>query len=165
MAIDGQAYMSYFSIKEPNNRIGYIMELIETPPVGGASPADLIAKERQLIDAIDGQIAGLLCKRYGCVIRVGDIKKKHSLNVFDSTREAGQMAALMKIAREHGVPASVVIFPFRMIIKISRACQGEKKGGRIVSRHCQLCSWKTAGIDDPSGSDIRVCPVCRMPLL
>ncbi len=128
-------------------------------------PALLIAEQRRKIDEIDTQIAELICKRYACVLEVGAIKKAHNLKVHDPGREALQMANLSKIAISHKVPHNILIFTFKMLIAMSRASQGEKSNERLVMRHCKACDWGTYGLDDPEGSNYRVCPRCQMPLL
>lgn len=127
-------------------------------------PVLLIAEQRRRIDEIDASIAGLICERYACVLKVGAIKKAHSINVYDPGREALQMANLSKIATLRKVPHNILIFTFKMLIAMSRASQGEKSSERLVMRHCQACNWGTYGLDDPEGSNYRVCPRCQMPL-
>lgn len=127
-------------------------------------PHTLIAVERHNIDQIDAQIAKLLCKRFGHVKLVGEVKMRHKMKVHDQNREANQMSVLTSIAKENGVPQTVILFPFRMIIGASRFVQGEKAPGGIMPKTCMLCGWRTAGIDSPDGLGLRVCPVCRMPL-
>jgi chorismate mutase len=130
-----------------------------------SGPTLLIAEQRKRIDEIDTQIAELICDRYARVLTVGAIKKAHCLKVHDASREALQMANLSKIATLHKVPHNILIFTFKMLIAMSRASQGEKSCERLVMRHCKACDWGTYGLDDPEGSNYRVCPRCQMPLL
>ncbi|MDD5165291.1 MAG: chorismate mutase [Candidatus Pacebacteria bacterium] len=128
-------------------------------------PHTLIAVQRHNIDEIDVQIAELLCKRYGHVKLVGEVKARHNLQVHDSNREANQMAAFVTVAKKNNVPPTIILYPFRMIIGASRLLQGEKSSGPIIPKTCMVCNWGTSGLDSPDGSGLRVCPVCRMPLI
>lgn len=128
-------------------------------------PRVLIANERAHIDCLDCQIARLLCTRHIHVMAVGKIKAEHHICVHDPLRESRQLEALRAISKEHNVPESTVIFPFRAIINLSRARQGERDGGPIVPKTCMIHHWRTAGIESPDGSGVRVCPACLMPLV
>ena len=128
-------------------------------------PVEQIHAKRAEIDEIDRHIAELICKRFGLVKEIGAIKQEHHLAVHDPTRESQQMSVLSGIARQHNVPQSVIVFPFKMMMIMSRQAQGEKHAERITRRFCWSCEWRTCGLDDPNGSGFRICPRCNMPLL
>lgn len=130
-----------------------------------SDPKGLIAEQRSIIDGIDTQIANLICERYKCVLKVGAIKKAHNIAVHDPNREIEQISKLSAIAKGNGVPQNLVLFPFRMLIAMSRSSQGEKNNDRLEPRVCWSCHVRTYGLDDPGGSNFRVCPSCQMPLL
>ena len=130
-----------------------------------SDPIRHIVEKREKIDAIDRQIAELICKRFKLVKDIGSIKHEHKLTIHDPSRESRQMSLLGGLAREHNVPHGVVVFPFKMVTIMSRQTQGEKRTEHITPRYCWSCEWRTCGLDDPGGSSFRICPRCSMPLL
>ena len=58
---------------------------------------------RRQIDRIDSKLLQLLNRRAALVLRIGEVKKKHSLPVFDGKRE---LAVLNRLMRSNPGPLS-----------------------------------------------------------
>ena len=62
-----------------------------------------LTKVRKDIDKLDKELLKLLKKRTKLVERVGLIKKKHKMPIFNKTRELEIDKKLDKFAKEHGL--------------------------------------------------------------
>lgn len=62
-----------------------------------------LTKVRQEIDKLDKQLLKLLKKRSRLVERVGIIKKKHGIPIFNKLRELEIDKKLDKFAKQHGL--------------------------------------------------------------
>jgi len=78
---------------------------------------------RQQIDRIDLQLLRLLNRRASAALRIGRVKKKQSLPVYDGRRE--QEILLRLIRRNAGpLPAASVKAIFKEILRRNRGLQG-----------------------------------------
>ncbi|HTK33215.1 MAG TPA: chorismate mutase [Candidatus Paceibacterota bacterium] len=135
-----------------------------TPSTEEEAAMALIAEKRKLIDDGDAIMAQRICVRHQLVLEIGVIKKKYNIAVHDPEREANQMAALCAVANEHKTPLSILLFPFKLIILMSRRSQGEQNKSRIINKICWNCGIKTPGVEDEAGGGFRICLGCRAPL-
>ena len=71
---------------------------------------------RAEIDAVDGQVIGLLGNRFRLTARVGALKAANSLAPVDPHREAEQQARFRDLATRNGVNPDLVVSIFRSVI-------------------------------------------------
>ncbi len=77
---------------------------------------------RKRIDRIDRKLVGLLNERAALAVRIGDLKKKEGLPVFDRRREAHILSRLSR-SRNGKLPAASIREIFREILGESRKLQ------------------------------------------
>lgn len=75
-----------------------------------------LAKLRNQIDDIDGQLVALIGQRFAVTRQVGKYKKEHNLQSVDPEREAKQFERLAALAKEHDVSPELVANVMRTII-------------------------------------------------
>jgi len=80
----------------------------------GAMLPELDALRGQ-IDAIDKQILALITERVGFVLRVGELKRKHGIAVYDAARERAILDSLAALAQPPLEPNTVRRIFERMI--------------------------------------------------
>lgn len=81
---------------------------------------------RSEIDEIDGKLLELLGRRKDVVTKVGEYKRKHSLQVFDPKREEYLHNYYKELSEKYNLSFDFVIQLFEMIIVESRRTQGMK---------------------------------------
>lgn len=79
---------------------------------------------RRQIDQIDGQLLRLLNRRAETAVRIGRIKKKQRLPVYDSQREQQVLQRLTR-GTPGPLPASSVKAIFKEILRRNRNLQGK----------------------------------------
>ncbi len=85
-------------------------------------------KLRRQIDLIDGRLLGLLNRRAELARRIGAVKKKHGLPVFDGKRERAVLGRLLD--RNAGpLPQEAVRRIFQEILRHNRRLQAGAKRG------------------------------------
>jgi len=81
-----------------------------------------LSRLRRRIDDLDQEMLSLLNRRAVLVLRVGRLKKKHSVPVFDSKREAALLSRLA--GTNHGpLPTRSIRLIFKEILRQSRHLQ------------------------------------------
>ncbi len=89
---------------------------------GSESDWSLLEEYRKKIDKIDDQILDLLIKRQNLAEKIGDIKKRLGLDVFDPARERKIFERLVKKAKNK-IPYETLRAIFNEIISASRSVQ------------------------------------------
>lgn len=85
--------------------------------------SNILLNLRARIDLIDKEIVSSIAKRMEISIQIGDLKKKNSIAVFDSSRETAIHLLHKKYSLEAGISPSLIEKIFKLIIKHSRMVQ------------------------------------------
>lgn len=82
---------------------------------------------RKRIDRVDRKILRLLNERADAARRIGDLKRRKGLPIFDGKRET---AVLRRMTRSNSgtLPASAVRAIFQVILRHNRRLQSREKG-------------------------------------
>ena len=83
---------------------------------------------RKRIDRIDRKLLGLLSDRAALAVRIGTLKRKEGLPVFDRRREAQVLSRLSR-RRTGKLPASSIRKIFQEILGENRKLQISRKNG------------------------------------
>ncbi len=75
---------------------------------------------RNEIDTVDREVIMLLSRRKTLVKMIGEIKKKHNLQVLNKTREEKLFARLRALAEKQGLDAAYVEKLYKIILEQSK---------------------------------------------
>lgn len=85
--------------------------------------------ERDAIDEIDLAIVRLLCERANRSVNVGEIKKKHGLEIHVGSREEEVLAKVTKASEGSKIPAGYIRHLFGEVMMTSRVAQRQVFNG------------------------------------
>lgn len=96
-------------------------------PAGSASPdsPSPLAGIREALEALDGELVGLLARRAGMARLAGIAKRRAGAPVVDPVQEAAVVRRAAQLARSEGLPEEEVRAIFWRLIALSRQVQGE----------------------------------------
>lgn len=86
-----------------------------------------VERHRRVIDALNGELVGLLRRRVDAALEVGRVKRKHGRPVRDQAREEAVVGRVRAMAEGHGLDPTGVERVLREVIRLCVEAEEEAR--------------------------------------